>query len=59
MFDYIDLDENQIAGLEASGSGALGAAGLLITNGVRQGVLTPEEAMKHVHNLFVALFHAE
>jgi hypothetical protein len=55
MFDYIDLDEDKIAGLEESETGARACAGLMILNGYHKGVLSETDALKQINNILVSI----
>jgi hypothetical protein len=59
MFEYLNIDEEKIKALQNSSIGALSSAGLLIANGVVTGILTADEAIEQMYNIFLTIFEKE
>jgi len=55
MFDYINISDEKIEMLEEMEANTLANAGLMIGRGALKGILTKEEALEQMHNLFLAI----
>jgi len=55
MFNYEEINDHQIALIENTPISGKAVAGILIIRGMRSGLLTNEEGVIQLHNLFVAI----